>query len=205
MIDHDGHRRIRIRRRMAFDRETRRWQEETHRMRLAVAACCLGMVLAMLMAFAGPAGRALAREESSGCRSLMDWPVAEPAVIAEFEGPPQPWMSGHRGIDLTAPVGTILLAPADGTITFTGTVAGKAVVSLRTGASTLTFEPADTDLGIGAAVRRGQSFAVAAEGSDHCDGRCVHWGVRRGATDYIDPRSQVIDRRVALKPIRAPS
>ncbi len=136
------------------------------------------------------------------CRASLVWPMSEPVNITNpFDEPAQPWMPGHRGIDLEAVTGEQLLAPTDGVISFAGMVAGKQVVSIRCRKLTLTFEPAVTDLDVGAPVKRGTSFATVGEKSDHCDGSCLHWGVRRDKSAYLDPQDLVSLRRIALKPV----
>ena len=85
-------------------------------------------------------------------------------------------------------------------VSFTGKVAGKDVVSIKYGDMALTFEPAITDIGVGASVRRGQPFAKVGESSDHCDNVCLHWGIRSGEKTYLDPASMVSAYRIVLKP-----
>ena len=134
------------------------------------------------------------------CEAAFDWPVAEPQVVRPFEAPQTAWSSGHRGVDLAAPPETQLLAPSSGTITFAGQVAGKSVVSIRHAKTISSFEPAQTDLPVGTAIRKGESFAVVQGGSDHCSDTCVHWGVRSGDDQYIDPAALVAKSRIVLKP-----
>lgn len=107
--------------------------------------------------------------------------------------------SGHRGVDLQTRTGEEILAPGDGMVSFTGKVAGKDVVSIKYGDMALTFEPAITDIGVGASVRRGQPFAKVGESSDHCD-NVLHWGIRSGEKTYLDPASMVSAYRIVLKP-----
>ena len=68
----------------------------------------------------------------AACRAVWLWPVGQPAVIADFDPPDRPWLSGHRGVDLQASDGDELYAPADGIISFAGSVGGKSVVSVNT-------------------------------------------------------------------------
>ena len=144
--------------------------------------------------------RASQRDPERGCRPLLLWPLAGADILERFDGPEEPWLPGHRGIDLSAGEGAAIRAPDDGTVSFAGDVAGKRVVSLRHGDYVSSFEPAATGLAVGSAVRRGQELGSVASGSDHCDGRCLHWGVRRGPDDYRDPESLASPRRIALKP-----
>lgn len=143
----------------------------------------------------------------AACRAVWLWPVDQPAVIADFDPPDRPWLSGHRGVDLQASDGDELYAPADGIISFAGSVGGKSVVSVNHGDLVSTFEPAHTEGVVGTAVRRGDVIGEVGGASDHCDGRCLHWGVRRvrlqnegTATTYLDPLARVRPMRIGLKP-----
>ena len=98
-------------------------------------------------------------------------------------------------------LGGDLLAPADGIIAFSGTVAGKSVVTIRHGRLTSTFEPAQTALPAGSRIGRGDRFATVAGESDHCGESCVHWGVRAGDERYLDPVGQTEARKIVLKPV----
>ncbi|MDO5629445.1 MAG: M23 family metallopeptidase [Mobilicoccus sp.] len=119
-------------------------------------------------------------------------PVEPPTVDRAFDAPEQRWLPGHRGVDLRAPAGTEIRAPADGTVAFAGMVAGRGVVSIdhadpRISGATLrsTYEPVEARVARGDAVVAGQVVAVIADDS-HCPGGCLHWGARRDAT-YVDP------------------
>ncbi len=138
---------------------------------------------------------------AESCNSQMQWPVKRVKVVKEFNPPPKPWMAGHRGVDLSASQGTLLYAPADGVISFSGFVAGKSVVSIRHGKLTSTFEPAVTDLTVGTAVRRGQLFGRVEGGSDHCGKTCVQWGLKSGKKSYVNPQAVTKKRRIVFKPI----
>ncbi len=135
----------------------------------------------------------------SPCQAKFVWPVTTVSVLRGFEPPAKPWLSGHRGVDLATRRGDELKAPAQGIISFAGTVAGKSVVSIRHGEMTSTFEPASTALSVGDAVRQGEPFAQVQGASDHCADSCVHWGIKR-QDGYLDPVAQTLHRRIALKP-----
>ncbi|MCH9276953.1 M23 family metallopeptidase [Bifidobacterium amazonense] len=201
------------RRRHVQDGMREREMEDRRRLRrwigLAAGAmlslCLTAVMCAMPCADSGllPCGTAYADDGAAGaagCSADMVWPVRDVDVTAVFDGPAQPWMAGHRGVDLAAGAGTTLLAPADGVIAFAGKVGGKSVVSIRHGPLTSTFEPAITDLRVGASVSRGEPFGQTGGASDHCDDSCVHWGVKRGSDDYEDPQTKTSARRIALKP-----
>lgn len=195
---------------MAYDDELRRKvrylsflarrSRERRRLGYRAAVLCATLSAAMLIpAVKAYEGHASA-DGNARCTADMGWPLADPQVVRAFDGPSQPWLPGHRGVDLRAQEGTTLIAPVDGSIGFAGMVAGKSVVSIVHGDATLTFEPARTDLSIGMQVQRGKPFATVSHGSDHCDGSCVHWGMRRDARRYVDPAARTSARRIALKP-----
>lgn len=122
------------------------------------------------------------------------------------EIPSQNWNRGHRGVDLPAQEDDLLVAPDDGIITFAGSVAGKNVVTLELIEKSygepihVSFEPATTTLKTGDFLARGDPFALASGGSDHCGTTCVHVGVRINKA-YCDPLIFLLHRGVRLKPV----
>lgn len=60
------------------------------------------------------------------------WPVEGP-VIRGFDPPDTPFGSGHRGIDIAAPIGTPVRAAAAGVVTFAGPVGGRLFVTIDHG------------------------------------------------------------------------
>ncbi|MFK0230351.1 M23 family metallopeptidase [Streptomyces sp. NPDC090303] len=113
-----------------------------------------------------------------------------PEIVRGWEPPPGPYAAGHRGIDLAAPPGTPVLAPAAGTVTFAGPVGGRGAVSLTlpgTGTPPLrtTFTPVTPLVPPGTRVARGTPIAEVAEGP-HCRVSCLHWGLLRGK-EYLNP------------------
>lgn len=114
---------------------------------------------------------------------------ADGAVLAVFDPPARPWLPGHRGVDVAAPAGTPVAAPAPGVVTFAGQVGGKPVVVVSHGELRSTFEPVEARRAVGDHVRAGDvvGTVTADAGAAHCaPASCLHWGVRRGAT-YLDP------------------
>lgn len=137
------------------------------------------------------------------CRTRMVLPVADAHISKPFDPPSVRWATGHRGVDITAETGAVLIAPDDGVISFNGTVAGKDVISIKhADGLTSTFEPAHSDLETGAPVFRGKPFGVADGSSDHCLDFCVHWGVMDAYDDYLDPSTLILPRTIALKPVQ---
>ncbi|MCF3145013.1 murein hydrolase activator EnvC family protein [Streptomyces platensis] len=127
------------------------------------------------------------------------WPVgghagAQPTVVRGWEPPPSPWAAGHRGVDLAASAGSVVRAAAPGRVAYTGTVAGRGVLTVevsRSGRPPLrtTYEPVRSTVRKGQRVRAGQPVAVLQpNGAYHCREPCLHWGLRRDKT-YLDPLS----------------
>ena len=137
------------------------------------------------------------------------WPVSGPVVRA-FDPPGSPYGAGHRGIDIAAPVGTIVLAPSAGVVTFAGTVGGRLFVSIDHGGGVLST----CSFLSGLLVRRGdvvvQGQPIARSGSGHVGDPApdVHLGVRL-AGQYVDPMTYLAPMSVVdlirLAPIEASS
>ncbi|MFF0559232.1 M23 family metallopeptidase [Streptomyces sp. NPDC004266] len=120
------------------------------------------------------------------------WPVGPPPpeILRGWLPPAGPYAAGHRGVDLAAPPGAPVLAPAAGTVTFAGPVGGRGVVTLTlsgTGAPPLrtTFGPVAPLVRPGTRVSPGTPIARVAEGA-HCPVSCLHWGLLRGE-EYLNP------------------
>lgn len=60
------------------------------------------------------------------------WPVTGP-VIRGFDPPASPYGSGHRGIDIATPAGSVAVAPADGRVSFAGPVGGRLFLTIDHG------------------------------------------------------------------------
>jgi len=116
-------------------------------------------------------------------------PLAGPLELARrFERPPQPWAAGHRGVDLRTVQGAPVLAPADGVVSFAGSVAGRGVVTVaHPDGRRSSLEPVQPAVTLGERVAAGQQVGTVQPGGSHCaPGTCLHWGVRVG-TAYVDP------------------
>ncbi|KFI62919.1 M23 family metallopeptidase [Bifidobacterium cuniculi] len=186
-------------------RARRRWwqMQQCRQMRQAAAAVML-VLLAMTVGCVCVAQQVgcAAENDRPGCQARMVAPIRDGVVIRAFDEPAEPWLAGHRGVDLAAGEGDDIVAPIDGTISFRGKVGGKSVVSMVHAGWTLTFEPAVTDLSVGASLRRGQPLGMVGHGSDHCDGSCLHWGIRLDGRRYRDPESFLTAMRIRLLPVR---
>jgi murein DD-endopeptidase MepM/ murein hydrolase activator NlpD len=127
------------------------------------------------------------------------WPLSpRPPVLRNFDPPPKPWLSGHRGVDLgTASDAVQVTSPAAGMVSFVGVVVDRPVITIDHGNGLRSsFEPVESSLAAGSAVGEGQTIGTVLPG--HCPGApCVHWGVRRGE-DYVNPLQFVMDLRPSI-------
>ncbi|MDR0945160.1 MAG: M23 family metallopeptidase [Bifidobacteriaceae bacterium] len=146
---------------------------------------------------AGASPRAHAAPREDGPSSGFDWPAGPPAIIVRpFDGPERPWLAGHRGVDLAAPPGTAVRAPAGGVVLFNGVVVDRHVLVIGHGALRSTLEPVASGLAVGTRVRPGEPVGTVTGEPAHAAGT-VHWGVRRGE-EYLDPALLVRPRPRAV-------
>jgi murein DD-endopeptidase MepM/ murein hydrolase activator NlpD len=115
------------------------------------------------------------------------WPVRGP-VIGVFEPPETPFGSGHRGIDVAAALGTVVVAPAAGLVAFSGPVGGRLFVTLDHGGGlTTTYSWLSATLvRAGDVVPRGAPIARTGEGHPGSSRPHLHLGVRLDGA-YLDP------------------
>lgn len=143
-------------------------------------------------------------EHSAGTFEL---PLHSTSVARAFNGPAQPWLPGHRGVDLAAASGQSVYAPAPGTVAFAGVVAGKPVVSLdHAGGIRTTYEPVRAMVRQGDAVAAGQPIGQITTAHPGCPRAwCLHWGARHSAVpdSYFDPLTLLGAQAVpiVLKPV----
>jgi murein DD-endopeptidase MepM/ murein hydrolase activator NlpD len=109
-------------------------------------------------------------------------PVTGP-VNAPFA--PVGQFGGHWGIDLAAKPGTVVRSPADGTVTFAGTVAGMRTVTIDVGTDTLISVSYLEDVSVSGGTRVRLGEELGRSGLAH--GRsALHLSVRQ-AGRYVDP------------------
>jgi murein DD-endopeptidase MepM/ murein hydrolase activator NlpD len=157
--------------------------------------------------FAGPVDARFAGPVDARFAGPVDarfvWPVDAPRLVRRFDPPAQPWLAGHRGVDLAAPPAAIVRAAGPGTIVHAGRIAGRGVVSIRHhGGLRTTYEPVDIDvaLQVGVPVTAGEPLGTLAAGHPGCPAAaCLHWGLRRGE-GYLDPLALLGLGRVRLLP-----
>ncbi|WP_434743220.1 M23 family metallopeptidase [Micromonospora sp. SH-82] len=131
------------------------------------------------------------------------WPLpGTPELRRRFTPPPEPWLPGHRGVDLAAGAGSTVHAAGPGVVLFAGAVAGRPVVTvghadgLRT-----TYEPVQPVVDVGQQLNAGSGLGVLLPGHPGCSApACLHWGLRRGQ-EYLDPLSLLGLGPVRLLPL----
>jgi murein DD-endopeptidase MepM/ murein hydrolase activator NlpD len=126
-----------------------------------------------------------------------------PQVLRAFAPPPYDWLPGHRGVDLALYAGQAVRAPAEGTVSFAGPVAGQDVVTVTHGALRSTYEPVEAAVEVGDHVAAGDLLGWLEPLTGHCRRACLHWGVLRGQT-YVDPLSLVDLGPPVLLPVGPP-
>ena len=135
------------------------------------------------------------------------WPLPTSHHVERgFDPPPQPWLAGHRGVDLTGTAGEPVLAAGAGVVAFAGRVARMPVISIRHADGLLTtYQPVLTRLRPGARVAIGQRIGRLVGSGSHCaPAVCLHWGLRRGV-DYLDPLALLRLNPVRLFPLGEPT
>lgn len=156
---------------------------------LSLPASPAARVLALLVLLLPVAVMPSAAARADGPR--WQWPVPPPhEVIAPFDAPATPYGPGHRGIDIALPGGAEVRAVEGGAVRFSGSVAGRGVVSVvHPDGLISTYEPVSGAVSAGDPVGAGQVLGTLEGDSpaSHCDGRdCLHLGARRGEL-YVDP------------------
>jgi murein DD-endopeptidase MepM/ murein hydrolase activator NlpD len=151
-----------------------------------VAALALVGLLALLPAV-GALGSARPAADLRARGEPWRPPVADLRLVTPFDAPAAPWLAGHRGADLDAPVGTRVLAPRGGVVQFAGVVVDRPVLTLlHDDGLRSSFEPVEALLPVGTRVAAGEVVGTVTGARSHCAPTCLHWGVRDGET-YLDP------------------
>lgn len=130
------------------------------------------------------------------------WPLSPtPEVVRPAQLPAEPWLPGHRGVDLATAAGSPVLAAGAGTVSFAGVVVDRGVVVVTHGELRTTYEPVDPLVARGDVVVAGEPLGVLSAVPVHCAPRpCLHWGLRR-AEVYLDPLLLVRPGRARLLPV----
>ncbi|WFE19244.1 M23 family metallopeptidase [Solwaraspora sp. WMMD937] len=128
-------------------------------------------------------------------------PLAGTVTLSRrFDPPPVPWGRGHRGVDLTADVGATVYTAGAGTVSYSGRIVDRGVVSIsHPGGFRTTYEPVDGWLAVGTAVSAGRPIGTVTEGHPGCPAdACLHWGLRLTDGSYLDPLLLLGNGRVRL-------
>ena len=145
----------------------------------------LGAVLSVLVALPAGAQEAqpVAREGAVHAVPLYG------ELVRVYDAPEDPYAPGHRGVDVSAPLGFPVRASAPGVVSFAGSVAGNRTVTVDHGGGLLTSYSYLGALSVakGAAVEQGE--IVGTIGTGHPGSSLpphVHLSARRDGF-YFDP------------------
>jgi murein DD-endopeptidase MepM/ murein hydrolase activator NlpD len=155
------------------------------------------------LALCAAVGWAALPAQAAPTTARWGWPLAGSTSVARgFAPPAEPWLPGHRGVDLRGRAGELVRAAGAGVVHFAGRIAGVGVVSvLHPDGLLTTYEPVRPLVHPGQRVRLGQPLGRLTAVGSHCaPAACLHWGLRRG-TAYLDPLSLVGAGRVRLLPL----
>ena len=123
--------------------------------------------------------------------AVWSWPTTgQKVIVRDFQAPMTPWGAGHRGLDLAADSSTIV-APASGTVSFSGWVVNRGIITITTPEGLkISMEPVTPLVESGDRVRRGQDIALLEPGHCLSLSLCLHLGVRVGQ-EYRSARQEL--------------
>jgi len=155
-------------------------------------ALCLALALVSTTLAYGLGGDV---SPAHGAPSGWIWPAERSRQVSRtFVAPATEFGAGHRGIDVPAAIGEVLVAPTDVRVAFAGRVVDRDVVTLDAGewgvggsqgnaTWLVTLDGATATVDAGSRLPAGAPVAVVSATS-HC--ACVHIGVRY-AGEYVNP------------------
>jgi murein DD-endopeptidase MepM/ murein hydrolase activator NlpD len=151
--------------------------------RRARVALSVGVLATAAAVVVGPTGAARA----SPAYGQYRWPVRGP-VVRPFVPPATPFSAGHRGIDIAAPFGTPIRAPAGGTVSFAGPVAGSLFISIDhpDGVRTSYSWVSAISVKKGQPVTAGEVVGRTGNGDPGSSQPVLHFSARFGG-QYFDP------------------
>lgn len=163
----------------------------------------VALALSVGLLAGAPAGAARGAVAAATSRAGWSWPVPAPhPIVTPYRPPAEVWSAGHRGIDIGALAGAVVIAPEAGTVHYAGIVAGRPVLSLEHADGLLSsFEPVVATVARGDHVERGQPIGVLDPG--HCQpAACLHLGARLDG-GYVSPLDYLgLPPRAVLLPTR---
>jgi len=104
--------------------------------------------------------------------------------VRGFDPPTTTYGAGHRGIDISAPSGAVIVAPEGGTVTFVGAIDYVPMLTVTHDGVRTTYQPVTAVVNRGDRVVTGQAIGTLLPG--HRIEPCLHFGVLQGNT-YLDP------------------
>ena len=133
MNEHEYRRRIQ--RNRIVQEEKQLIRQQLRQIMIVCALACVILLVCCLWSAEPTYAKTNSGDTSESCVALMRWPLNGTQVVGKYDAPKQQWLPGHRGVDLLADQQEAVVAPADGVIAFSGSVGGKAVVTIRHGGS----------------------------------------------------------------------
>ncbi|MEU0570054.1 M23 family metallopeptidase [Nonomuraea sp. NPDC005983] len=151
----------------------------------------LALAVVLLVIAAAPAA----------ARPAWRWPLdGRPQILRPFTPPPEPWLSGHRGLDLAAAPATPVLSAGPGVVRYAGPVGGRGVVTVdHAGGLRTTYLPVKPSVRRGQPITLGGVLGVVENMPGHCRESCLHWGLLRGPR-YLDPLLLLGQAHIRLLP-----
>ena len=137
-------------------------------------------------------------DQYKGAITGFIWPCPDYNRISSYFGPrPQPVpgaSTNHKGIDLTAPYGTAILASASGivtTATHSNSAGNYIVIAHGNGMSTVYMHCSSLLVSVGDNVEQGEVIAKVGS-TGYSSGNHLHFGIIKNGT-YVDPLGYVSD------------
>ena len=133
-------------------------------------------------------------------KNLWHMPVADYRLTARFGMGGGLWARGHTGLDFAGPVGTPIVAVANGTITETGydgAYGNKTVLTLDDGTEIWYCHQNAINVNVGDKVVGGQQLGQRGS-TGNSTGPHLHLEVRPGGGDPVDPYSALLFHGLSL-------
>ena len=131
-------------------------------------------------------------------------------IVRGYDPPDSPYGSGHRGIDIAAEMGSVVLAPDAGVVTFAGKVGGRLFLTIDHGGGVTSTCSWLTSVLVRKNDRVTRDQPVATTGWGHADLTVphLHFGVRLDGA-YVDPLAYLgapsVTSMIRLAPVDTPA
>lgn len=137
-------------------------------------------------------------DQYTGTITGFIWPCPDYTRITDYFGPrPQPVpgaSTNHKGVDLAAPYGSVILASASGTVTISthsNSAGNYIVIAHGNGMSTVYMHCSSLLVSVGDNVEQGEVIAKVGS-TGYSSGNHLHFGVIKNST-YVDPLGYISD------------